>query len=559
MDNKLLVLGCSQAKVDHGNQLPAIEVYDGPYYRVLRKFLREYQWPQNLSISTLSAKHGLFGVIKEIDNYDQRMNRASASGLAPECAATLKKWAPSHNSVHLALGREYTPAINPALESADLEPDYFEGGIGFKQSRLKNFLHQQPLERRQVRQPERALGRIKYFMPDWDDLLDPDFDFGQDEFSGPDRTSRRDKHCHVLMQPTQLCDGVLVSLAQRQTSKGPLRKLEGTETNSLTPTPLRKHYGLTDTQYLLGDCGAFSYINESEPAVSTEQAACLYDLYNFDLGASVDHIPIEALPEEERQARVELTCLNAERFWSTCRERGMPFTPVGSVQGTSPSQYAENIGIYYDMGYRHLAIGGLVPMGDAAIIQVVEAVSKAVGRLRHKPWVHLFGIFRPRLQPRFRGLGVDSFDSASYFRKAWLRSDQNYLSRDGKWYAAIRVPMTSDARTRKRLAESNSDIRSLEQEEKNTLDLLNQFDQGLVGIDAVLDTVVEYDSHLRRSSDTRLIREKYRRTLEDKPWLNCECAFCQQLGIHIVVFRGANRNKRRGAHNTAMLYRETIG
>lgn len=256
---------------------------------------------------------------------------------------------------------------------------------------------------------------------------------------------------------------------------------------------------------------------------------------------------------------MELTRLNAERFWDTCRARGMPFTPVGSVQGTSPSQYAENIGSYHEMGYRHLAIGGLVPMGDAAIVQVVEAVSEAVGRLSQRPWIHLFGIFRPRLQSRFRELGIDSFDSASYFRKAWLRSDQNYLSRDGRWYAAIRVPMTSDARTRKRLAESNSDISALEQEEKNALDLLNQFDQGLVGIDAVLDTVVEYDSHLRRSSDARLTREKYRRTLEDKPWLNCECAFCQQLGIHIVIFRGANRNKRRGAHNTAMLYRETIG
>ena len=28
----------------------------------------------------------------------------------------------------------------------------------------------------------------------------------------------------------------------------------------------------------------------------------------------------------------------------------------------------------------------------------------------------------------------------------------------------------------------------------------------------------------------------------------------KSLGIHMLIFRGANRNKRRGAHNTLMLY-----
>ena len=271
----------------------------------------------------------------------------------------------------------------------------------------------------------------------------------------------------------------------------------------------------------------------------------------------MDHIPIETLPEDERQSRVDLTTLNAQQFWNACQRRGMPFTPVGSIQGTTPAQYARNVELYYEMGYRHLAIGGLVPMGDPAVSEVVEAVSESANRLDQRPWIHLFGIYRPKLQKRFRELGIDSFDSASYFRKAWLRSDQNYLSRDGKWYAALRVPMTSDGRTRKRLAESNCDIESLQREEENTLNLLNQYNQHLVGIDAVLDAVMEYDSHLTRAGDSRLMREKYRRTLEDRPWLNCDCAFCQQLGVHIVIFRGANRNKRRGAHNTSMLYRET--
>jgi len=31
---------------------------------------------------------------------------------------------------------------------------------------------------------------------------------------------------------------------------------------------------------------------------------------------------------------------------------------------------------------------------------------------------------------------------------------------------------------------------------------------------------------------------------------------CRQLGIHIVLFRGAERNRRRGFHNLFVVYRE---
>ncbi len=554
MAKKLLVLSCSQSKTPHDQQLPALEVYNGPYYKVLRKFLREYEWPSGLSISTLSAKHGLFGVIKDIEHYDQRMDECTANQWAQACRDVIDKWAPSHESVHVALGREYAPAIDSALESTDLHQDHFLGGIGLKQKRLKNLLYEQGAKLRTRRQPQRHRGTVNYFVPDWDDLLDPGFDFEADGFSGPTRESRMDKHCQVLMKPTQMCDGILVSLAQRQTSKGPLKRLEGTELDSLSPKPLREFYGLTENQLIFGDCGAFSYVEQPEPAISSEQAACLYDLYGFDLGASVDHIPFGNLSAEERHRRVEVTRNNAQHFIDICRRRGMPFTPVGSIQGISPAQYAEQVGNYSEMGYGHLAIGGLVPLGDQQIIEIVERVTSAAQKLPKRPWIHLFGVYRPRLQTRFRTLGVDSFDSASYFRKAWLRSDQNYFSQDGTWYAAIRVPMTSDPRTRRRLRDQNLDLEELEREERQALSMLNRFDRGLETLEEVLDAIMHYDSHLQRASDGKSMREKYRRTLEDKPWRKCGCTFCKQLGIHIAVFRGGNRNKRRGAHNTALLY-----
>ena len=560
MERQLLILGCSQAKRQYDAKLPALEVYDGPNYRVLRKFLREYRWPQNVAVSTLSAKHGLFGSIKEIEHYDQRMDHDIARAIADNCDKTLQKWAGNHGKIHVALGKDYLPAIQPSLDRLGIPPHLFQGGIGSKQSQVRDFLLQQAPERRATQaEPERKLGRLTYFLPDWDDLLDLNFDFERDQFSGALRADRGDEHCHRLMQPTEMCDGILVSLAQRQTAKGPLRKLEGTEAKALTPVDLRQFFGLHEGQYLFGDCGAFSYVSEAEPTISTEQAVALYELYNFNLGASVDHIPIKTLPESERQRRVEITVQNADAFIKRCKERGRVFTPVGTMQGTSPEQYARNVARYCEMGYHHLAIGGLVPLTDAVIAEIVEAVATAADKQRKRPWLHLFGIYRPKLQAKFQELGIDSFDSASYYRKSWLRSDQNYLGADGKWYAAIRVRMTGDPRTRKHLAQAGADIAEAEQQEQRALRLLADYEKGLAGIDETLEGVLEYDQRLHRASDTQSMRERYRRTLEAKPWLGCDCTFCQKLGIHILIFRGGNRNKRRGAHNTAKLYRNTVG
>lgn len=558
MGRELLILGCSQAKRQYGTPLPALEVYDGPYYRVLRKFLREYQWPSNVAVSALSAEHGLFGVIKDIGHYNRRMDPETAAQMIPQCLQVLRKWEGDYANVHLALGQDYRAAIQTALDKTSMDVSYLAGSIALKQKQVKDFLYRQsPCPRTPRKMPPRQSKRLTYFLPDWDDLLDPNFDFANDCFSRSTRAERGDRHCHQLMKPFRMCDGILVSLAQRQTSKGPLRRLDGTERQSLIPEDLHAFFGLDKNQYLFGDCGAFSYVGEPEPTISTEQALALYELYHFDLGASVDHIPVKTLPESERQRRVQITVNNAEDFIQKWRRRGRLFTPVGTVQGTNPQQYADYVSQYYDMGYRHLAIGGLVPMQDAAIEAIVKAISEAADRLSERPWLHLYGIYRPKLQLKFRKFCINSFDSATYFRKAWLRSDQNYLSVDGTWHTAIRVPMTRDPRTRKRLEQSDVDIIEAERQEQEALRLLEKYGQGYAGIDETLDAVLEYDQQLQRASDIRSMRERYRRTLESKPWQDCDCPFCQKLGIHMLIFRGGNRNRRRGAHNTVRLYQDT--
>ncbi len=50
--------------------------------------------------------------------------------------------------------------------------------------------------------------------------------------------------------------------------------------------------------------------------------------------------------------------------------------------------------------------------------------------------------------------------------------------------------------------------------------------------------------------------EAYRVTLENKPWEHCECPICTEHGIEVCIFRGNDRNRRRGFHNTVKFYDE---
>lgn len=565
MDKNLLVLGCSQTKRESPGLLPAIDRYDGSAYRVLRKYLREREWPANLSVAVLSAKYGLVGGFTGIEYYDERMTPVRASEWEPKCKLTLKNWAINHSRMHFSLGKDYLPAVESAIEYyLKDKAEVFQGPIGMKLNKIRILLQRTGSPpRRRSKLPEPGSGSVSYFLPDWDDLLDERFDFEGDNFSGLSRQTRQDKHCCVLMKPKRICDGVLVSLAQHVTSKGPLRRIMGTEPNSLAPKNMRSQFGLDEDQLLFGDCGAFSYVNDDKPAISVDQAIALYELHNFDLGASVDHIPSplvlrngskQKLSMAKRRERIEITKNNAYRFIELVKKRRVGFKPVGTIQGIKPADYAKMANLYHEFGYRHIAIGGLVPLPDAMVKQIADKVMAVVTKLKPRPWVHLFGVFRPKLQMKFRELKVDSFDSATYFRKAWLRSDQNYLASNGKWYAALRVPMTSDGRTRKRLEMSDLDIDSLRNHEAAVIKLLCQYDRDEVGVQEVLEAVIEYDQRLSRSSDVRSMRTQYQRTLKDRPWRSCDCPFCQQAGIHVLIFRGSNRNKRRGAHNTLMLY-----
>lgn len=562
-----MVLSCSDTKRTVTGTLPAVDRYDGPYYRVLRTFLRTHKWPKDLSVAVLSAKHGLMGAMTPVENYNTRMTPTRAQRLSAGVGKTLEGWHRQHAQLHLVLGEDYAPAIEAAARHLwkPRQVAWAPGPIGLKQRYVKQQLEASAEFAPAERGVPKYKGRPAYFLPDWDDFVDAEFDFVKDEFSTKGRTGRKELHCSELVRPKRLADGILVSLAQSFGGKGLLRSLQADSADSLAPKQVKEHFGLAEDQWAFGDCGAFSYVNEDRPTISIDQAVATYELYGFDLGASVDHIPVPhvmrngkpvPLTKAEQVERVKVTRRNAEAFMESWRRRECRFSPVGVVQALSPDGYADMVAEYAgELKYRRIALGGLVPKSDDEILAIVKAVSSRMRTLAERPWLHLMGVYRPKCQADFRAAGVDSFDSATYFRKSWLRSDQNYLGADGEWYAAIRVPPSHDPRTARRLEDSGVSEKKYKAMEALALRSLRDYEKRRLGLEKCLQAVLEYDRLLfRAESDKKEMDAAYRRTLEVRPWELCDCGVCEHIGIHALIFRGLNRNKRRGAHNTHALY-----
>jgi hypothetical protein len=80
---RLLVISCSQRKTLGNGLVPAVDRYDGPAFRVLRKYLRELPDP-GLRVLILSAKFGLIEAERKLPYYDHRLTRQEALAMRPK-------------------------------------------------------------------------------------------------------------------------------------------------------------------------------------------------------------------------------------------------------------------------------------------------------------------------------------------------------------------------------------------------------------------------------------------------------------------------------------------
>src|SRR5713101_1178697 len=90
MSTSLAILGCSQRKRLTSRPLQAIERYDGPIFRVLRKHARE-TLENTLHVRILSARFGLIPGTQSIPAYDRSLAHNDCSQLRTKVEKQLKR------------------------------------------------------------------------------------------------------------------------------------------------------------------------------------------------------------------------------------------------------------------------------------------------------------------------------------------------------------------------------------------------------------------------------------------------------------------------------------
>jgi hypothetical protein len=410
---------------------------------------------------------------------------------------------------------------------------------------------------------------LKFYLPNFEDLVDPEYDFGKDQPS-PKRGDRyeHDWYPHQFFDEP-VFNGMLMSKAIiAPTIEARIRRKGG----------VHAFLRLDPQVPVMGDCGAFTYLLEEKPVYTVQQVLDYYNEFGFNYGVSLDHlafVTVELLEgalvqgrvkerwwqgkttEQIQAERFELTLKNAQEFLDLCARQKPGFKPIGIAQGGTPDLYYAAVERLITMGYEYVALGGLVKSSDQEILAILERIRPLI---KNGIQLHIFGVARLSLVPDFVRLGVTTADSAAPLRRAFLGTgEDNYWTANGQKYAAIRVPEAEGKRSKRGVAsvaevlQRNGKLsaESLVELEQKVLRLLRAYDKGEATLDQTLEAVLVYD---RLYGDKRDHEKAYRRTLTDRPWQICGCPICKAVGVEVIIFRGNNRNRRRGFHNIKVFY-----
>lgn len=403
---------------------------------------------------------------------------------------------------------------------------------------------------------------MRFFYADSLDTVDPTFNFRTEE-SSPTRVPQRDDvYAHELYGVDRPYDGILVSKFL----------LDGKNSKSRYSQPQQQRFfregaqrflrfpknGAFDPERfpILGDCGAFNYHLEEVPPFTVDEVIEFYDIGGFTHGIAVDHMILAynnrydqglmPIPEEFRR-RADLTLTLAADFLAKTKSGKHKFQPIGVAQGWSPKSYQEAVKGLIKMGFDYIALGGMVPLKTVEVTEVLAAVRDVT---QSKVRLHLLGITRLENYDVFVRSGVASIDSTSPLRQGV--KEGIYYARGGP-YLTLRIPQTDvNPRVLKKIRSGEYGQEELVGMERRCLESVAAYGRNELGPEEVLHELMAYEACFEGKSKWSEVR----RTLEDRPWERCPCAVCTTLGIDVVVFRGANRNRRRGFHNLWFTHRQ---
>jgi len=133
----LAILPCSKEK-KRLNNVQAIDLYNGPFYKMMRKYYLE-----NVDILIISAKYGLINSGYLISHYDQKITKQRAKEIAQETKSRLNDVLKNnkYDEILINLGKTYMLALDESesvLEGQNV--CWINGKIGERLHQLKIWL-----------------------------------------------------------------------------------------------------------------------------------------------------------------------------------------------------------------------------------------------------------------------------------------------------------------------------------------------------------------------------------------------------------------------------------
>ncbi len=411
---------------------------------------------------------------------------------------------------------------------------------------------------------------MKFIYSDALDMVDPGFDFIRDSHASKRNPYWDDRFAHEIFESPPY-DGMLISRAIVGGTFGNGKYSEA-QARRLRREGARSFLRLSDSRFarmpVFGDCGAFSYHAQDLPPYTPDDMLGFYDDGRFDFGCSVDHVIFDfdesAAGHDngstEARRRFDITLENADAFLKGSAHMSSTFTPLGVIQGWSPDSMAEAARRLVAMGYDYLALGGTVPLRTPQIKAALNAIR---AKIPAKTRLHILGFAKAEEIEQFTSSGLTSFDTTSPLIRAFKDAKSNYYIREPgrgmRYYTAIRVPQALENPKLLKLAKEGA-IRQdeLVQLERQSLQALRAYDRHEAPLAQAVDAVLAYSApatlglkleHVPGARSLSTLRQAVTRTLSERPWDQCGCPICRSLSIEVVIFRGSNRNKRRGMHN----------
>jgi len=150
---RCLILSCSKAKLSDDKLLPAVQRYDGPPFRVFRRFLKVAPPAlRDVELYILSANYGLIHSGHLVNNYDLKMKAERAREINDKVLEQLKAILDiGYSEIFISLSKEYLSALRgfEKLVPPSIKIQISNTSEGKRLSELKVWLYQE-----QKRQPK---------------------------------------------------------------------------------------------------------------------------------------------------------------------------------------------------------------------------------------------------------------------------------------------------------------------------------------------------------------------------------------------------------------------